>query len=218
MNDPKTQGNFLPVIVRPLVIILLIFIMFIGSISSVGAKEASGEMITATNQVNTNAGVRLFENNVQIEHIKMEIPSVYTIERMVIFSAPSPSEIECMARNLYFEARNHGMNGMMAVANVTINRMHSSNWPDSACGVIYQKIKNTCQFTWVCQLHSSKQTPSPKHDGDMNALQMARDIAYKALSGQLPDNVKGATHYNTTPVKSWRKKMLVKIGDHLFYE
>jgi spore germination cell wall hydrolase CwlJ-like protein len=37
----------------------------------------------------------------------------------------TPTQIECLARNIYFESRNQGYRGMQAVANVTMNRVNS---------------------------------------------------------------------------------------------
>ena len=43
---------------------------------------------------------------------------------------------ECMALNLYWEARSEGVEGMTAVGWVVLNRMKDSRYPESVCGVI----------------------------------------------------------------------------------
>ena len=47
----------------------------------------------------------------------------------------------CLALNIYFEARNESIAGQIAVAEVTLNRVASKNYPNNVCGVIYQKGK-----------------------------------------------------------------------------
>ncbi|QXN67603.1 hypothetical protein [Klebsiella phage vB_Kpn_3] len=54
-------------------------------------------------------------------------------------------EIDCIAKNIYFESRGEGIKGMMAVAQVTKNRVNSGKFPDSYCKVVYQSN----QFSWV---------------------------------------------------------------------
>jgi len=79
-------------------------------------------------------------------------------------------EMICLAENIYFEARAESIEGKAAVANVTRNRVNSSLFPNSYCGVVYQgpvreswktkqdpnlepvyyPIKHRCQFSWYC--------------------------------------------------------------------
>ncbi|MEM1345655.1 MAG: cell wall hydrolase, partial [Pseudomonadota bacterium] len=44
----------------------------------------------------------------------------------------------CLAEALYFEARGESMRGQIAVAEVILNRVDSTAYPDSVCGVISQ--------------------------------------------------------------------------------
>ena len=47
---------------------------------------------------------------------------------------------ECLARNIYFEARNEPFAGQFAVAMVTLNRVHDKQFPNTICKVVYQGI------------------------------------------------------------------------------
>ena len=49
-----------------------------------------------------------------------------------------PSDIECMARNIYFEAGNQSKAGMIAVARVVVNRVQDTRFPNNVCDVIYE--------------------------------------------------------------------------------
>lgn len=39
---------------------------------------------------------------------------------------------------------------MIAVAHVVLNRIKSSKFPETICGVVKQKVAGVCQFSWVC--------------------------------------------------------------------
>ena len=47
-------------------------------------------------------------------------------------------EVECLALNIYHEARNQPTVGKLAVAQVTMNRVKDVRFPNTICGVVYQ--------------------------------------------------------------------------------
>jgi len=67
-------------------------------------------------------------------------------------------QLTCLAKNIYFEARNEPFAGQFAVALVTLNRVNDTAFPDTICKVVYQGIHTTdgfpkrdrCQFSWYC--------------------------------------------------------------------
>ena len=93
-------------------------------------------------------------------------PTWTTIEKSHPKSAPvlsweplvSQSEIECMTKNIYFEAAVESTAGQLAVAQVTLNRVKSKHYPNSVCEVVYEGPKHAsgimkrdrCQFSWYC--------------------------------------------------------------------
>jgi len=129
--------------------------------------------------------------------------------------------IICMALNVYHEARNQSLVGQIAVAQVTVNRVSDSRYPDTVCGVVKQSItyssgdpvKNKCQFSWYCDGKSDK----PK---DEDSYYTALHIARKMLEGNLIDFTEGATHYHATYLRpDWAetKTYITQIDDHIFY-
>jgi len=48
-------------------------------------------------------------------------------------------EVQCLAQNIYYEARNEPEEGKVAVGLVTINRTQDPRFPDSVCGVVHQR-------------------------------------------------------------------------------
>jgi len=56
------------------------------------------------------------------------------------FLSLSQREIECMARNIFYEAGAEPIEGKVAVAMVTINRTRDPNFPRDICGVVKQRV------------------------------------------------------------------------------
>jgi spore germination cell wall hydrolase CwlJ-like protein len=125
----------------------------------------------------------------------------------------SQTPLECMARNIYFEAGIEDRKGKIAVANVTMNRLKSRHYPDSVCRVVYQRNRKSCAFSWTCDAKSNR---PPNNALYRESLQVAR----LALSGALRDVTGDADHYHADYVKPrWRKhdKLSARIGRHIFY-
>ena len=129
----------------------------------------------------------------------------------------------CLALNVYFEARNQSTIGQIAVAQVTMNRVHDPRFPNTVCEVVKQgntyswkpelPIKNQCQFSWWCDGKSD----TPK---DEDAFQKAMLIATGVYRQNLDDFVDGATHYHAVyvmPNWSASKQYIVRIDEHVFY-
>lgn len=131
-------------------------------------------------------------------------------------------EINCMALNIYFEARNQSVKGQIAVGLVTINRVLSKHYPNSICGVVWQQNKNkkgklVAQFSW---------TLDGVHDNPSEAESWARSKATaESLLDEgslfnMSDFTEGATHYHASYVTPYWSSSLTQtliVGDHLFY-
>jgi hypothetical protein len=125
------------------------------------------------------------------------------------------AEMECLAEALYFEARGESIKGQFAVAEVIINRVKSTRFPKSICGVIRQGTgrKYQCQFTYTCD-GLAERISEPR------AYRRSQQIAQASLDGVVQNLTNGATHYHTTAVRPrWSKvySKTVKIGRHIFY-
>ena len=54
----------------------------------------------------------------------------------------SPSEhIQCLAMNMYHEARDQGTAGKLAVSAVVLNRVNDERFPNSVCEVVLRDFK-----------------------------------------------------------------------------
>lgn len=126
-------------------------------------------------------------------------------------------QLDCLTRNIYWEAASEPFEGKVAVAQVTMNRLASGRFGDSVCGVIYQKNvfyeKVICQFSWVCEsTHKTKPVYQP-------LWQESELVAKKVLleDFRLP-GLKEALYYHADYVSpGWKKPKLDKIGHHIFY-
>ena len=127
-------------------------------------------------------------------------------------------QIRCLADNVYFEAGNQPIEGMKAVAFVTLNRLYSQRWPSDVCEVVYQKTKNPetnqtiCQFSWVCE-----QPRVPNKQRWELAYNVASHVWYRYNPDLDPTS--GATYFHATYVRpQWKYNKIVQIGDHIFYK
>lgn len=130
-------------------------------------------------------------------------------------AATGDADFKCLAEALYFEARGESVRGQFAVAEVILNRVDSTRFPDSLCGVIKQGTgkKYQCQFTYTCDGY--KEVIREK-----KAFERVSKVARAAIDGVAEDLTEGATHYHTTAVRpSWSRvyKETARIGVHIFY-
>jgi N-acetylmuramoyl-L-alanine amidase len=51
----------------------------------------------------------------------------------------SGDDLFCMVQNVYHGSRGESVLGQTAVAHVTLNRVKSPAYPDTVCGVVWQK-------------------------------------------------------------------------------
>ena len=128
-------------------------------------------------------------------------------------------QVECLAENMYFEAGYEPEKGQIAVAFVTINRVKSGFFEDDICGVVKQKFKGVCQFTWYCE-HENP-TANRLTGRSKEVYNDIRSLAVYVYSNydRLEDPSKGALFYHADYVKPGWKNMeyLTTIGRHLFY-
>lgn len=119
----------------------------------------------------------------------------------------SAKEINCLAQNIYHEARGEDFVGQSAVAHVTLNRVADDRWPDTVCGVVYQPY----QFSWT--------TNKPVMN-DPVAYENSLMIAAVAVVGLSDDPTDGAVFYydHSTVTPRWSRafETVAVIGGHTF--
>ena len=136
-------------------------------------------------------------------------------------------QVECLAKNIYFEARNEPFAGQFAVALVTLNRVYDENFPNTVCEVVYQGIhtksgfpkRDRCQFSWYCDGASDEVRNQTAYNSTQKIANLAM-ISYGSMKSQGLDYTEGAIYYHTYEISPrWSKVYPVvgRIGDHIFY-
>lgn len=127
-------------------------------------------------------------------------------------------KLQCMTRNIYYEAAFEPPEGKIAVAQVVMNRVASEDFPDDPCAVIYQKnvfnSRVVCQFSWLCD------GSERRNKIDADAWNESRIAAKKVLiEGWRLPSLEKALYYHADYVNPrWRKDKVAKIGRHIFYQ
>lgn len=172
--------------------------------------------ITATSQI---PNMKPLYNNTSIQRpVKFDYNWHYTSRQN-----------QCMAKNIFFEAATQSTAGKLAVANVVMNRVKSSKWPNTICEVIEQgpryysdnsrqwiPKRDRCQFSWYCDGRSDV----PKPGRYWRESQKVANYAISKSNNML-DITDGATHYHAdyidNPRWTYKKKNTTTIDEHIFY-
>ena len=130
----------------------------------------------------------------------------------------------CLASNIYWEARNQSLEGKLAVAQVTLNRVESSKYPNTICGVVTQtryypsgRIDlHSCQFSWYCDGLKDEpvETWGFSYEESLN-------LVVDFLENRPMDLTDGSTHYHSIKVNPYWTSGLRKttqIEEHIFYK
>ncbi len=132
--------------------------------------------------------------------------------------ADRTKQLDCLAKNIYWEAASEPFEGKVAVAQVTMNRLESGRFAKDVCGVVYQKNvimeRIICQFSWACE---NTHKVRPVHPA---LYKESEEVAKKVLleNFRLP-SMKDALYYHADYVSpGWKKPKVGKIGAHIFYK
>lgn len=138
-------------------------------------------------------------------------------------------EVECLALNIYHEARGSIFVDRAAVTDVVLNRVQDTRYPNKVCDVVKQAkyskwhlensgkkvpIRHRCQFSWYCDGRSD-------YPHDKESWEHAKHIAYNMYYyDEYRGITEGATHYHATYVSpEWAShfQMIGRIGNHIYY-
>lgn len=148
--------------------------------------------------------VRNKTNNIESRLSHLE--SVIKSESQVKYTE---RDVECLAKNIYYEAGNQDDVGKYAVGTVTLNRLKAGVWGDTVCKVVY----SPAQFSWT--LLKKLQKPDPE------IYNHSREIAYKTLKGYRVYGLEKSLLYHADYIRNpnWadNKHRVGKIGVHIFY-
>lgn len=123
----------------------------------------------------------------------------------------------CLQKNIFFEARNQSTLGQAAVAWVTLNRVESSRYPNTICGVVWQRK----QFSWT---HDGKSDEPSNNVLEQRAWENAgivTDVVLYEWARGLKSPVSDATMYHADYVKPyWSSsyERVARVDSHIFYQ
>ena len=121
----------------------------------------------------------------------------------------TPNDVECLTKNIYYEAGVENRAGKYAVAHVTVNRLKSGHWGRNICKVVYAKK----QFSWTLK----KKLPTP----DKQVWAESKSIAIEVLNGARVKGLDNSLYYHADYIKQpyWVNptEYVLTIGRHLFY-
>jgi spore germination cell wall hydrolase CwlJ-like protein len=124
-------------------------------------------------------------------------------------SAARAADLECLARNVYYESRGEPLVGQYAVAEVTMNRVASSLFPESVCAVVHAPAA----FSWT----RAKSLAEP----DGYEWWRAQAVANSVYDDYESPYVDGALFFHATYVSPrWARtrRPVAQIGRHRFYQ
>ena len=139
-----------------------------------------------------------------------------------LFTQEERPQMWCLALNIYYEARSSNRADRMAVADVVLNRVQHTYYPNTICEVVKQgkqyadgrMVRNRCQFSWYCDGKSDRPT-------NLDSWVDAQQIAYNFIVFNDARGItEGATHYHAKYVNpDWAKDFALvgRIGVHIFY-
>jgi spore germination cell wall hydrolase CwlJ-like protein len=136
-----------------------------------------------------------------------------------ITMAQREKELECLSKNIYYEAGNEPFEGKVAVALVTLNRVKSPDFPKDICAVVYEKNifynKVICQFSWYCD---SKAKVRPIHEATYNeSVAVAKKVLLEGF--KLDIISEDVLYYHANYISPrWKRKRVTQIGKHIFYK
>jgi len=126
--------------------------------------------------------------------------------------------LDCLARNVYFEARGEPVAGQYAVAEVTMNRKASRRYPKTVCEVVYQQNWDPLRKRYVGAFSWTEFDVLPEPSGPewQRAWKIAETVYYRRHT----PTVRGALFFHAVHIKpDWakEKRRVARIGRHVFY-
>jgi N-acetylmuramoyl-L-alanine amidase len=126
--------------------------------------------------------------------------------------------LECLARNVYFEARGEPLAGQYAVAEVTMNRKASGIFPRTVCDVVNEKRWDPSRGRYVGAFSWTELGALPSPSGE--EWERAQRVAFAVYYQKRLPTLQGALYFHATYIRpEWAKEktLVSRIGRHVFY-
>lgn len=141
-----------------------------------------------------------------------DAPTTPTSLSELVEETAVPAELdrqhECLAGAVYFESKGEPLDGQLAVAQVIMNRAESGRFPETACGVVFQRG----QFSFV------RGGGFPPINRASRAWREAVAIAAVAMADSWQSSVSNAMFFHAARLTpGWRRDRIARVGNHVFY-
>ena len=144
--------------------------------------------------------------------------SIEAQDQVVLTAAERTRQLDCLTKNIYWEAAGEPFEGKVAVAQVTMNRVKSGKFGNGVCGVVYQKNviyeKVICQFSWACE--SGPKTKPVYQKFWTESEEVAKKVLLEGF--RLPSLTEALYYHASYVHPGWRKERISQIGQHIFYK
>ena len=117
-------------------------------------------------------------------------------------------DLKCLAENVYYESRGELAVGQYAVAEVTMNRVASKEFPDTVCGVVHMRGA----FSWTYR--------TDLREPYGYEWRRAKSVAESIYDNRESPLVNGALFYHAvyvSPAWAATRRQVALIGQHIFY-
>ncbi len=153
-----------------------------------------------------------------VEGTRVEPSQVEVSQREIVRAQRRENDLQCLAENIYFEARGEPLKGQYAVAEVTLNRTMAPNFPHTICAVVHEMRWDPGRRRYVADFSWTELGALSPDDGP--AWQRALAVANAVYDDRNDPIVPGALFYHARSVKpGWARTRtaVATIGNHIFY-
>ena len=142
----------------------------------------------------------------------------HAIQREIARANRRENDLQCLAENIYFEARGEPIEGQYAVAEVTLNRTRAEHFPHTVCAVVHQmrwdpgRHRIVADFSWT-ELGGLSPEDGPAWRRAMAVANAVYDDVHDPIAP-------GALFYHSTRIRpGWARTRtaIATIGNHIFY-
>ena len=150
--------------------------------------------------------VLLVRQEIRMDMLEEKIDDIIQVREHIKYTH---ADVECLTKNIYYEAGVEDHRGKFAVGHVTINRLKTGHWGKSICAVVYAKA----QFSWTL----AKKLPRP----NAKSWAESEEVARKILAGHRVRGLSKSLFYHAVYIKDpvWAdtRHEAGQIGNHVFY-
>jgi spore germination cell wall hydrolase CwlJ-like protein len=145
----------------------------------------------------------------RLDIIQSEVEDLNRIVKTSTTVKYTPKDLECLARNIYYEAGVEDQVGKYAVGHVTLNRLSTGYWGKDICSVVYARG----QFSWTLK----KKLPKPNPALYAEAESVAWDVIHGYKVASLDKSLFYHADYIKDPHWAVQEHKVTQIGRHIFY-